>query len=143
MGEGWELMQTPNSRAEYVHTGVPHPHHFCIAPHVHSMSFPIQDSFLIKGIGEKGEREKLPNLSNTLFQLSSSRGDLKRQNPPLVVPSPHVLLVHSGFQDVPLDPQREPPPSTELGRHQPEPPPYKGLRHTPITLGPLTVPILL
>ena len=48
MGEGWELMQTPNSWAEYVHTGVPHPHHFCIAPHVHSMLFPIQDSFLIK-----------------------------------------------------------------------------------------------
>lgn len=32
VGEGWELMQTPKSWAEYVHTGVPHPYHFHRAP---------------------------------------------------------------------------------------------------------------
>lgn len=85
VGEGWELMQTPKSWAEYVHTGVPHPHHFHRAPTCafHVIPYPGLIPYKIRG-------EKLPNLSNTLFQLSSSRGDLKRQNPSLVFPAPHV-----------------------------------------------------
>lgn len=80
-------MQTPNSWADYVHTGVPHPHHFCIAPHVHSMSFPIQDSFPIK----QEEWRKTPQPLKHLIPTFILQGRSEKTKPsPCCPPSPRA-----------------------------------------------------
>lgn len=109
--------------------------------HTHTYTLP----FSHPGLLPYKTGEKHLNLSNILFQLSSSCANLKRQNPPLFFPSPHLppcplwLLTFSPRSSGCSTPT----PSPASRRHQTQPPPCKGLRQQPITLGPLTVPILL
>ena len=138
-GWWWKCMQTPNSLVSTCIQGCHIPRLPHSPPHVYSTPFPHPGLLPYKTRGEK-----CPSLSNTLFQLSSSRGDLKRQNPPPVFPPPHVPLCPLWLLRCPPRPsEAAPAPSPVLRRHQPEPPPCKVLRQMPITLGPLTVPILL
>lgn len=128
-------MQTPNSCVSTCIQGCHTPRLPHSPPHVYSTPLPHPGLLPYKTGGEK-----YPSLSNTLFQLSSSRGDLKRQNPPPVFPPPHVPLCPLWLLRCPPRVQH---PHPVLRRHQPEPPPCKVLRQMPITLGPLMVPILL